>query len=234
MKDMNKPSALHIADYHWRDSQPLCRGDDFITALINTTDFIHEICERYDIPLIIAGDVFDHWKPSPSLLRMAIEHMPTFIAIPGQHDLPQHNLRLHEQSGLSVLEAACVAIVLEIFLPETIWPKQSDWVIVGFPYGSEPSQILGSRYQQRRKICMIHQLVSGGTSPFPNAKAASVRSLLRKLPDYDLILSGDNHQRFTFEYNNRRVVNPGSVFRTKADQIDHKPAAYDRQRYTAS
>jgi DNA repair exonuclease SbcCD nuclease subunit len=227
---MNKPSALLAADYHLRDSQPLCRGDDFISAMIDTSDFIDNICEKYDIPLLIAGDVFHHWKPSPALLRLAIEHMPRFVAIPGQHDLPEHNLRLHPKSGLAVLEAAGIATVLkdprgQVFLPEKIWPEQTDWLVTGYPYGSEP-QSLRRRYPNRRKICMIHQLVSGNKLPFPGAETTGGRALLKNLPGYDLILSGDNHQQFTLEHRTRWVVNPGSVFRTVADQVEHQPAVY--------
>lgn len=228
---MNNPSAVLTADYHLRSDQPLCRGDDFITAMITISNFIRQLCERYDIPLLIAGDVFHHWKPSPELLRLAIEIMPPFIAIPGQHDLPEHNLRLHPKSGLAVLEAASIATVLkkkegEVFLPEKEWGmSHSNWMVVGFPYGSEP-KTLRRKYPSRRKICMVHQLVSHVKQAFPGAKVSTARVLLKKLPGYDLILSGDNHQQFMLEHRTRRVVNPGSVFRTKADQIDHRPAVY--------
>lgn len=227
---MNKPSAVLTADYHLRSDQPLCREDDFITAMITASDFIRQLCERYEIPLLIAGDVFNHWKPSPELLRLAIEIMPPFIAIPGQHDLPEHNLHLHPKSGLAVLEAAGVATVLkdprgQVFLPEKEWAGQSNWLVVGYPYGSEPKS-LRRKYPSRRKICMVHQLVSHVKQAYPGAKNSTARALLNSLPGYDLILSGDNHQQFTLEHRSRWVINPGSVFRTKADQIDHRPAVY--------
>ncbi len=230
---MNKPSALLAADYHLRDSQPLCRGDDFISAMISTSKFISDICEEHKIPLLIAGDIFDHWKPSPRLLSLAIEYMPKFIAIPGQHDLPEHNLLLHHKSGLAVLEAAGVAIVLnnprgEIYLPEKEWADQSNWMVVGFPYGSKPA-LLGNikrRYPSRRKVCMIHQLISHIVHPFPGADAPTARGILGDLKGYDFILSGDNHQQFTLSHRSQLLVNPGSIFRTKADQIDHTPAVY--------
>ena len=40
---------------------------------------------------------------------------------------------------------------------------------------------------------------------------------------YDLIVTGDNHQSFTEEYQGRRLVNPGNLTRQVADQIDFQP-----------
>jgi hypothetical protein len=73
---------------------------------------------------------------------------------------------------------------------------------------------------------MTHQLVTNTKRLHPGADATGARTLLKNLSGYDLILSGDNHQRFTLEHRGRRVVNPGSVFRTVADQVDHTPAVY--------
>jgi len=47
--------------------------------------------------------------------------------------------------------------------------------------------------------------------------------ILRKYPQYDLIITGDCHQSFTVEHEGRRLVNPGNLTRQVADQIDFKP-----------
>jgi hypothetical protein len=47
--------------------------------------------------------------------------------------------------------------------------------------------------------------------------------------DYDLIVSGDNHQSFmleTKEKKKRYLFNCGSLMRSTIDQIDHKPCVY--------
>ena len=49
---------------------------------------------------------------------------------------------------------------------------------------------------------------------------------VKKFPQYDLILTGDNHKPFVVEHEGRILVNPGSMMRTTADQIDHKPRVY--------
>jgi len=226
-----KPTALFIADLHLRENQPICRTDDFKQTVVNKVNFLREVCNKHDIPLIISGDIFHHWKPSPSLIRMAINNMPDFIAIPGQHDLPQHSIDLYPQSGLAVLEAAGVAIVLknkegESYRPAYDWGSLEfkDWEVVGYPYGIEPKP--SSHTKTKRVVCLIHELVTYTTQPFPDAEAEKARGLLAKLKGYDLIVSGDNHQQFTFHHRGRSVINPGSVFRTDARQKKHQPKAY--------
>ena len=51
-------------------------------------------------------------------------------------------------------------------------------------------------------------------------------ALLKKFPEYDLILTGDNHKPFVVEYEGRYLVNPGSMMRTTAAQVDHTPRVY--------
>ena len=47
-----------------------------------------------------------------------------------------------------------------------------------------------------------------------------------KETDYDLIVSGDNHQSFVAQDKERVLFNCGSLMRHGADQIDHKPVFY--------
>jgi hypothetical protein len=54
----------------------------------------------------------------------------------------------------------------------------------------------------------------------------SAMTLLKKYPQFDLILTGDNHKTFTATLNNRVLVNPGSLMRMDADQVNHKPSVF--------
>ena len=44
--------------------------------------------------------------------------------------------------------------------------------------------------------------------------------------DFDIILTGDNHQTFDIEIDNKILVNPGSVLRMKSNQDKHKPCVF--------
>ena len=45
-------------------------------------------------------------------------------------------------------------------------------------------------------------------------------------PDADLIVCGHNHKTFTARRGKRLLINPGSLTRHKADQMDHKPCVF--------
>jgi DNA repair exonuclease SbcCD nuclease subunit len=225
-----KPSALLSADQHWREDKPVCRTDKFPDAFIPKAKLAKSICEKHSIPMLIAGDISEYWKNYQSLIYVMLKEMPRFICIPGQHDLPRHNLELLPGSTLSVLEAAKLATVIKepgfCLNPKDCyetWPN--DFIVYGYPYGTKP-QARRKRRGEVRSICMIHQLVTNKKDPFPNANASKAEDLLDNLTGYDLILSGDNHKQFTFSKNGRHLINPGSMVRQDADQINHQPKFY--------
>ena len=74
---------------------------------------IRQLQEQYRCPVLCAGDIGDYWKWSPSLLRLAIKRLPKMLCVYGQHDLPQHNFKLRNKSGLAVLGAAGVVKVMD-------------------------------------------------------------------------------------------------------------------------
>jgi DNA repair exonuclease SbcCD nuclease subunit len=217
-----KPSAILTADLHLHDKAPSCRKDDFMQTQANKIKFLRFLQDKYNIPVLIAGDIFHKSKPTPELLRMAIELMPEIIAIPGQHDLPNHSIDLYDKSGLSVLEAAGVATVL--INRNGAFYDGKDFTITGFPFGVEPEPLKEKTI--KRSIVMIHELVVYSQQPWPGAEAEKARGILKKLKNYDLILSGDNHQQFTLEHQNRLLVNPGPIFRTNALMTEYQPKVY--------
>ncbi|MFK5283767.1 hypothetical protein ACI3PL_29745, partial [Lacticaseibacillus paracasei] len=47
----------------------------------------------------------DRWNAPPELINFDLEHLPTgMICVPGQHDLPNHNLDDMRRSGYGVLK----------------------------------------------------------------------------------------------------------------------------------
>jgi predicted phosphodiesterase len=77
-----------------------------------------------------------------------------------------------------------------------------------------------------RTYFVWHQMVYQGKLPWPGCTDPMAAKLLRKYPQYDLIVTGDNHKPFVEEYEGRILVNVGSMMRTTADQIDYKPAVW--------
>ena len=46
--------------------------------------------------------------------------------------------------------------------------------------------------------------------PFPGATGGNAINILKKYPQFDLIVTGDNHQSFSVEYEGRLLVNTGT------------------------
>lgn len=217
-----KPDAILTADIHLREDTPVCRIDNFWETQARKIEWLVQLQQKYGCPIIDAGDVFGLWKVTPFLLQWAIKHMPKqFYTIPGNHDLPSHNLNLFNKSGLRVLEVARFATVL---YEETY--EMDNFFLHGFPWGS-PLESLHKDYKKApRNVAVCHIMTFSGRKPWPGCKDPGAGTLLKKLDGYDLIITGHNHKTFIAEDNGRILVNPGSLMRTSADQADHKPCVF--------
>lgn len=220
---MMKADLILTADWHLTDNTPACRQDDYLEAQANKYDQIRDLQEEHGgIPILVAGDVFDKWKPSPFLLHWALEHLPDNIyAIPGNHDLPAHNISRYEECGFAVLEAA----------GKIRWVREHGkgsagfgdiGLIYGFHYGKEMEP---NRVKFGPSVAMIHQFIYKGRAPFPGA-TGKISGITQAGSEYDLVLIGDNHKPFTHREGKTLYVNPGSLMRRTADQISHRPRVY--------
>lgn len=212
-KVFKRADGILTADFHLQESVPVCRTDDFWNTQWIKLDFISELQKKHNCPVIHAGDLFDWWKASPMLLSKTIEHLPKrFLTVYGNHDVPQHNIELFYKSGVYTLKQAGV---LEIFqtchwLEEPTKPSwQGTWC--------ENTDL---------NILVWHVMTYQGKPPWTGCTAPMGAKLLRKYPEYDLIVTGDNHKPFVEKHEGRLLVNPGSIFRTTASQMDHKPRVY--------
>jgi DNA repair exonuclease SbcCD nuclease subunit len=66
---------------------------------------------------------------------------------------------------------------------------------------------------------------SCGKRPWPGCTDLSAQEILSKWY-FTTLVTGHNHKSFVVEQDGRLLVNPGSLTRQKADQIDHKPCVY--------
>ena len=213
----NKPDAILTGDWHLIETQPTCRTDNFVEAQWKKVDFVKDLQKKYKCPVFHSGDLFEYWKPSPNLLSETIKHLPNdFYTVYGNHDLPQHNLELSYKSGVYTLATGGHLRIL----PTCHWgeePNKNSWTWE-FPRSDGGSDT--------KNILVYHIMTYQGKKPWPGCIDPMAAKLLRKYPQYDLILTGHNHQSFTEEFEGRLLVNPGSLTRHKVDQIDHRPCVY--------
>jgi len=209
---ITKPDAILTSDWHLRENQPVAWTVEFEPHQWNSVRFVKDLQEQYNCPVLHAGDLFHHWKPSPSLLSKTIEHLPNqFYTVYGNHDLPQHSMELLEKCGVFTLTKADKVHILE----------QGHW-------GMDPKHFYDfeSLRLTDKEILVWHKMTYQGKKPWPDCTDPKAVKLLRQHPDFNLIVTGDNHESFVEEYEGRLLVNPGSLTRQTAKQIDFKPSVY--------
>lgn len=218
-----QPTAIITSDIHLREDRPACRIDDYFETQSKKIEWLCDLQIKYDCPVLDAGDLFAKSKPSHFMTQWAIRNIPNgFHTIPGNHDLPSHNLSLLEKSALGVLDAAGAADVM------ICNPLNLDKVIVHpYPWGAETHPLdKKNKHDSLFYVALCHIMVFTGQIPWPDCVDLSARQLLRKMKGYDLIITGHNHKAFIIKSRGRLLVNPGSLMRSNASQIDFKPRVY--------
>ncbi len=223
---MKKATAILCSDIHLRDDQPLAWGVDYGEAQLQALLFLQDLQKRHGCPVLCAGDLFHHWKPSPWLLTTAINSLPANLyAVAGQHDLPQHNIDMFSKSGMAVLVAAKRLQILSR-LTEVLYEPPFIFEWMGISWGDTHSRPVWDCEWDRPRVLVMHKMVWKGKRPFPGCKAPSASKVMKWAGDCDLIVTGDNHKRFVVEKGKKILVNPGSLLPMTADQDKHVGGVY--------
>lgn len=206
-----KVDAILCGDIHLREDQPICRSDNFWKTQWEKIKQLSNLQKKYDCPILCSGDLFHHWKPTPYLISKTLRRLPKqFYTVYGQHDLPQHNLKLRIKSGI-----------------HSIYSGRRLQVLPGCHWGQDPESFEYSFKIKNRKILVWHKFVwDGKRLPWPDCKEYSAEDMLDDFDQFDLILTGDHHKPIEFIKDGRLLVNPGCFTRQAADYKNHQPRVY--------
>jgi putative phosphoesterase len=200
--------AILCGDFHLREDTPVCRTDTFLETQIEKLSFIKELQKEQNCPVVFSGDLFHHWKSSPYLITIALNYLPENMwVIAGNHDLPNHSIELLDKSALGTLIHSGAIHCLQ----GTHWlnfPEKASLVI------------------ENKKMLVWHIMTWKDRNPIPGSSDPSAKQILKKYPQYDIIVTGHNHATFVEEYEGRLLVNPGSITRQTADQENHRPCVF--------
>lgn len=210
-----------VADLHIRPDKPLCRAEtqeEWIETQFTKLKFILDLSEQHGASLLIAGDIFHRASDYPSwllsrMIRLFSHHPQPIIAIPGQHDLPYHQLDSLWASNLGVLNEAGTLSLNDL------------GPVLTFPWGVPLRPVKGG------SVALTHQMIirSEKDELWPGQAKESGCStairILRDNPTLELIVSGDNHQPFAAVRDGRWLVNPGSMTRQRSNE-KHSPGVY--------
>jgi hypothetical protein len=186
---------------------------------------------RQSPPLITAGDMLDVARSDQELeqwlIRLFREYGVETITVPGQHELPEHSIAQYNRSSLAVLEAAGVVRVLTKDRGPII--HTNGWAFWGCAWGETPDESMQDR--KRKNMLLWHYMVTSDPL-WPTQEVVQPGRLLREYPWYDLIMTGDNHGTvldatgMDGQGKVRRLINPGSIMRQTAAQVNHKPCVF--------
>ena len=213
-----KPDAILTADWHLRETLPVCRVDSerYFEKQWEKVAFVHGLQKKYDCPVLHAGDLFDYWKPSPDLLSKTLESIPENLhTVYGNHDLPRKNLAEKRRSGVFTLYCAGFLGILNVL-----------------HWGQEPKTLeahkIASIKIKDRYILVNHVMTYTGKEPYPGCPNPAERFLqhVTDTYEYDLVLTGHNHKSFVVEHGDYLLVNPGSLMRMSVTDLHHQPSVY--------
>ncbi len=208
--------VLITGDWHLTDKTPENRTDDYFKTQAEKIKFILKMAEKEKVEAILQpGDVFDNFRQSNFVLQYYInlfQNLPFYIySTRGQHDMKYHSID-QDDTALSVLQAA---FVVKICFTEYL----SGIAIYESPFEQGIPEPKGEY-----NILLTHRMIVHNDKIWEKQSEFDyAENLLRANPNYNLIVSGDNHHYFHAEVKGRHLFNCGSLMRASTAQLEHKP-----------
>lgn len=216
-----KPIAVLCSDIHLQERAPVARSaePDWWEAMRRPISQLKRLAKKHGVPVVCAGDVFNHWRAPPELINFALTELPEMWAVPGQHDLPLHSLKDIGKSAFGTL----VQVGKIKMLSSDPVELNGAW-FWGFPWNAELGPIHASK-DRRLQVAIIHAYVWQKDSTYPGApEEKRVGCYREKLKGFDVAVFGDNHKGFCRHYDDFTVFNHGGFMRRKSDEMDAQPA----------
>ncbi len=222
---MSKVIAILTADLHLSETPPAARSSepDWYEAMARPLLQLCALKDKYDCPVICAGDVFDKWKSPPSLINFALNNLPQMYAVPGQHDIPFHQYDDLNKSAYWTLKMEGRIRTLQGTGGRKVFEK--GFTLSGFPFGDKVVLCRGID-GDGINIAVIHSYIWKAGHSYPGAPSVqSIGDWKDRLEGYDIAVFGDNHSGFTDKVGDCRIVNCGCLIPRRKDEkhYRHRP-----------
>lgn len=212
--------AIFCSDLHLSLTPPPLRSKepDWFAAMQRPLDELRQLQEKHGCPIFCAGDVFDRWNAPAELINWTIQHLPHMYVIPGQHDLPDHDLSQIERSAYwTLVQSKAITDLPRVngFTSDK-WPGLC---VRAFPFGETicPNRNLP---KSDIHIAVIHQYNwIPGCSYQDASRQASLHRNRPEFDGYDIVVSGDNHIPFSCSSSKDGscFINCGGIMRRKTN-----------------
>jgi len=212
---------IWTADWHLVSERPRCRTDeDWLGFLDSMMQSVVKIANSKKAILGIGGDLFGRKSPNvpnyivSMFLRNVLQVKQGTRILAGNHDSPGHNFDYIEKSSFGILDAF-------------ITGNENNGRLNYIDDLGSWSHFNGEIKNPNQELQFIHRLVFNNSKSIPpNVQASTAQELLDEYPKAKMILVGDNHGSFIYEKKGRYLINPGSLYRGNALQINYVPSVY--------
>jgi len=237
MSTMPHPIAILTADIHLSHTAPAARSHepDWYEAMRRQFEWLRQI--QYDlrivgtsgvsyrIPILIASDIFHKYNPPVELVNFALRELPDGIyAVPGQHDLPFHNMDdIHKSAYWTLVEAGKI-VNIQHKIPILVELPDTTLRLHGFPFG-KPLQPCEYTPEETINIAVIHEYCWQERVCYPGASPdKTVESHRTRAGSYDILVFGDNHIPHEDCSKTPAIFNCGGFYRRTIDEVDYRPS----------
>jgi len=220
---------LLTGDWHLRFRNPRWRKDDYFASQFGKVKWILETATKKKCKYILQpGDFFDGIDTPMFVLQEYINLLRKYVdirilCVRGQHDLRYHSSKI-ENTPLAVMEAAGVLEVVKEFNL-----GQNKGFVYGSSWNDEIPDVVRAGNggpAQVSHVLLCHKMIIDDKKLWPGQTDFTTAKHLLRSTKFDLIVSGDNHKSFMWEYEDKHLVNCGSLMRSNIDQADHEPCIY--------
>lgn len=212
--------AVLASDIHACTHAPTFRSKepDWFEAMGRQFDELESLLVG-DVPLIVAGDVFDKWDPPPELINFMIDRFPQCWAVPGQHDLPNHRYDDIKRSAYwTLVEAGKIRNIdpqATVRISENVFCHGFPWKYTIKPF----DRIAKGSFLH---VAVIHSYIWVPGCGYPGASTQKLAdSYVADLEGYDISVFGDNHKGFFLPQ--QKILNCGTFFVRKSDEKGYRP-----------
>lgn len=208
---------LLTSDWHLRSDVPPSRNDDFLQVQNDTLEFISRVAYENNAIILLAGDIFHRSKQENmqsiiNRLKKVFKDIHIFY-IAGNHDLKYHNLENIEDCNIGILEG------FNNWYFEKIHNDPFFGTMNFFNFGE---QIQDCTENNLLNVCVLHQYCEKWKLSGYIKNGIRARDLFTY--NYNVFVTGDNHNSFEYEKNGKMLFNPGCITRQNLNEKDYKPS----------
>ena len=226
MRDIRE-SIIVTADWHLTDRAPRCRDEKtWMDRQHDALRFVFKTAKEYNASVVCAGDVFDRYSVEGKVLCMLFDVMDVFrvpvFTIAGNHDLHYRTLNDVDNTSYGVFRCYRNAL-LELLERKGLMNNNLFLGFKGYDYGSFNGHASpASNYE----MAVLHQLTFKECIPPQIKNGTTAAKLLQCFSFVKYVIVGDNHHPFTYQEEDRWVVNPGALIRHSIDLRDVETGVY--------